>query len=191
MLSCYCPAGLTASLQQVAHQHPWSLQGKKQEEASQICTMTNSLPLMLPQQLNFGGEGMPPCAQLCASRQDCFISNMRPHTDFKTPNSFQKMSRFCAFSRAIQDVSNPCCVLSSSCLHLPKKKKVWEKEQKKNRRGKDRRKNIFVLAAGKNPNDFTSLTEKQFSQLFCYRKGRHFILLERTSWFPDNVAGLH
>lgn len=59
-----------------------------------------------------------------------------------------------------------------------KKKKVQEKEQKKNRRSEDRRKNIFVLAAGKNPNDFTSVTEKQFSQLLCYQKGRRFILLE-------------
>lgn len=94
------------------------------------------------------------------------------HTGSKTPALLQKPRVFCVSSQDTQDVLNPCCILSSLLVFesTKKKKMVREKEQKKNRHGEDRRKNIFVLAAGKNPNDliFTSVAEKQFSQLLCY-----------------------
>lgn len=74
---------------------------------------------------------------------------------------------------------SPRCVLNSLCLSL-QKKKVWEKEQKKNRYGKDRRKNIFVLAAGINPNNLIllQLQKNNFHNRCVINMGQHFIFLE-------------
>lgn len=60
------------------------------------------------------------------------------------------------------------------------KKKVREKEQKKNRHGKDRRKNIFVLSAGINPNNLIllQLQKNNFHNRCVINMGQHFIFLE-------------
>lgn len=79
----------------------------------------------------------------------------------------------------MQDVVNPCCVLSNLLVSESTKKQVCEKEQKKNSHRRDRRKNIFVLAAGKKPNDliFTSVAEKTTVMIA--------VLLERVAFgFP-------